>query len=875
MAQTIDERLQSVYSKWENKGPGPRNDKAYQDVRSTGQQAWKAKQIEAGPMPVRRYNNRYRNSYRSNYLPPPVNRGTLIAPFKSSPSIYPVVDKRPFMGRCCSCMPNSKNNLYEEDTAGKGLRNILAVEGLSRCSGILSRTFHRLFYGLRANTGFVYPDVQSEVLGHNRVIDAIQRTVLEDEGISDPDELEAKQWTTASKKYQKRAKALFNQMKSCISNVMIQLVGWTLHIVLRRLLASLVVHRGQMESVQKACQSNLPVIFLPNHICHLDYMLLTFVLYNYDIRPPHVAAGENLSMPVIGPILNACGGYFIRRRLDGKCQTGRKDMIYRAVLHTYMQELLSKKQYFEFFVEGGRSRSGKVIFPKGGLLSVVVHSYLDGSIPDAYIVPVSISYDGMTDGNFVREQLGQPKLRENLWRAVSGLWRFASGFYGHVRINYSQPFSLKEYMQVSQSYDYSNQKLCQWESDPDSPCDLEPDSPIQSPGTGILAPCGSNTSLSGSDILGDGMRQTIQGLAVHVVNNVFTCQAIMSTHFVAFLLLTKFRKGVSFEKFVLQFESLRDEVLSKRRDVGFSGKSRDVIMHACGILSHNLVTLQTKDKKRRPSDGVNNNEDLWIAPVTTLPRMIELNFFANPLNSLYATESILALTLNTLVTEEQWNQRGHELKVVISRKALLNNATDLCILFQYEFVLRPPCKSWEAVLLDALDELLASEVLISDEEDTGPADQRKWAQRFSKSLSMGESDSEEEMEVDELYVVNLVSAYSTEKLHHLQSVVAPFLETYQVVACSLMDLGDNPMTEQDFVKAAHNKLKCRVDSGIASYAEGATLDITKNALNSFKQIGAVVLNDNELFVPGNNTDKIDELTGVIESYRPLWTVSEL
>ena len=74
-------------------------------------------------------------------------------------------------------------------------------------------------------------------------------------------------------------------------------------------------------------------------------------------------------------------------------------------------------------------------------------------------------------------------------------------------------------MQVSQSYDYSNQKLCQWESDPDSPCDLEPDSPIQSPGTGILAPCGSNTSLSGSDILGDGMRQTIQGLAVHVVNS--------------------------------------------------------------------------------------------------------------------------------------------------------------------------------------------------------------------------------------------------------------------------------------------------------------------------------------------------------------------
>lgn len=118
-------------------------------------------------------------------------------------------------------------------------------------------------------------------------------------------------------------------------------------------------------------------------------------------------------------------------------------MLYRAVLHTYLVESLRAGHNIEFFIEGGRTRTGKPCMPKVGILSVILDAYMDRTIEDALIVPVSMNYERLVDGNFVREQLGQPKKMETFGTAIGAIWATLMGNYGIVKVDFSQPFSLR------------------------------------------------------------------------------------------------------------------------------------------------------------------------------------------------------------------------------------------------------------------------------------------------------------------------------------------------------------------------------------------------------------------------------------------------
>lgn len=79
----------------------------------------------------------------------------------------------------------------------------------------------------------------------------------------------------------------------------------------------------------------------------------------------------------------------------------------------------------------------------GGLLSIIVDAYFKGTIEDALLVPISINYDRLVDGNFTREQLGEPKQPETLWGTISAIFKTITSFYGLMRVDFNQPFSLK------------------------------------------------------------------------------------------------------------------------------------------------------------------------------------------------------------------------------------------------------------------------------------------------------------------------------------------------------------------------------------------------------------------------------------------------
>ena len=139
--------------------------------------------------------------------------------------------------------------------------------------------------------------------------------------------------------------------------------------------------------------------------------------------------------------MRGLGAFFIKRRIDPV--QGRKDRLYRATLHTFIMECLRAGHNIEFFVEGGRTRTGKPCMPKGGILSVIVDAYMDGTIEDALLIPMSINYERLVDGNFVREQLGQPKKMETFKSAIQAMWTTLMGNYGIVKLDICQPFSLR------------------------------------------------------------------------------------------------------------------------------------------------------------------------------------------------------------------------------------------------------------------------------------------------------------------------------------------------------------------------------------------------------------------------------------------------
>ncbi|MBC7172412.1 MAG: 1-acyl-sn-glycerol-3-phosphate acyltransferase, partial [Polyangiaceae bacterium] len=180
------------------------------------------------------------------------------------------------------------------------------------------------------------------------------------------------------------------------------------------------------------------VVYLPSHKSHVDYLVLSFVLYVNALLPPLIAAGENLSFFPLGPILRRGGAFFIRRSFSGQ-------KLYAALVDAYMRKLIVEGYGIEFFIEGGRSRTGKLLPPKYGLLSMVVDAALLMKTRKVYFAPISIGYERIIEErSYVHELSGGEKQKEN----VGGLIEASSGVlrskYGRLYVQFGEVISFEE-----------------------------------------------------------------------------------------------------------------------------------------------------------------------------------------------------------------------------------------------------------------------------------------------------------------------------------------------------------------------------------------------------------------------------------------------
>ncbi len=203
----------------------------------------------------------------------------------------------------------------------------------------------------------------------------------------------------------------------------------------RKMYQDILIDEPGLDRLREASKDGT-LVLLPNHRSHVDYIILSKLFHDAKMPVPLVAAGDNLNFFPAGPILRRAGAFYLRRSFRG-------DRLYAAVLEAYVRRLIREGHPLEFFLEGGRSRTGRLLPAKRGLLAMVVDSALGGGRP-VYFCPIAINYERVPEEHaYVRELTGASKERED----ARGLLRSARVLrqnYGHLSVEFAAPIALED-----------------------------------------------------------------------------------------------------------------------------------------------------------------------------------------------------------------------------------------------------------------------------------------------------------------------------------------------------------------------------------------------------------------------------------------------
>lgn len=199
---------------------------------------------------------------------------------------------------------------------------------------------------------------------------------------------------------------------------------------------------NHIEQVQELAPGH-EVIYVPCHRSHIDYLLLSYLLFRNGLTPPHIAAGINLNMPVIGSLLRRGGAFFMRRTFKG-------NPLYTAVFNEYLHTLFTKGFPVEYFVEGGRSRTGRMLQPRPGMLAITLRSFLRSSRTPIVFVPVYIGYERVLEGRtYLGELRGASKKKESIFDIFKVIGALRQRF-GEVYVNFGEPIHLNGFLDQQQ-----------------------------------------------------------------------------------------------------------------------------------------------------------------------------------------------------------------------------------------------------------------------------------------------------------------------------------------------------------------------------------------------------------------------------------------
>lgn len=384
------------------------------------------------------------------------------------------------------------------------------------------------------------------------------------------------------------------------------------------------------------------LIFLPRHTSHIDYVSLHLVCYRLGLTLPVVVAGDNLNFPVVGTFLQTLGAMWLRRSFGD-------DALYPTLVQSYIDTMMQQGYNLECFIEGTRSRTGKLLGPKFGILSFYLDSLLSGRVQDAYIVPVSMQYDRVIEvDSFVTELLGKPKQKENLADFLSASSLLALNF-GRIECRFQEPWSLR---------DFINEQRARIPKE--------------------TSPRESRTRI-------------LRTLGYRVLSDINNVSVVMPTALVGTVLLTLRGRGVGKAELIRRVEWLCRRITANGGQVSdFQGMSTsEVVDRALNVLGSQLVGTVP---------GL--AEETYYAV-----DRFQLSFYRNMTIHLFISEALLAAGIYTRV-----KQGGGFASQSIPEPDLIENVTFLSQLFRGEFIF-PAGQGLRHNVEDAMAGLLRDNVL--------------------------------------------------------------------------------------------------------------------------------------------------------------------
>ncbi|EYB89956.1 hypothetical protein Y032_0225g2758 [Ancylostoma ceylanicum] len=449
-----------------------------------------------------------------------------------------------------------------------------------------------------------YPRVYEEVVTSDRV-NAVMRAE------------QARNPSVSLYEIKRKVSRFYYEIRATLSRFICKICGYLLFKVFRRLMTRLLVCPQQMKRLIDAEKTGTPLVYLPLHRSHLDYLLITWTSWHFGLRLPHIASGDNLNLSGLGWLLRATGAFFIRRRID-EHDEGGKDAVYRAVLHSYIEQLLKKGLPIEFFLEGTRCRFGKPLLPKHGLISNVVTAVQQKVISDCYLVPVSYTYDNVAEGVFLDELMGIPKKRESVLGIATAVVK-SFGMpkrCGAVRIHYGNPVLLSDYINALHEALISREVMPQLSRIPHSFSYRE------------LVPWHTRHREKADD------RSLIRAIGYHVLYEAQSIVSISLVSIVSALLMCKFRQSVAVEVLSADCQWLCDQIVRDGSDVMGWHKGE-----TCGRNAVEYALQYLRDSVERfvdPDAGVDN-----VVVINTHRQLVNLAFSKNALVPLFALRSAI------------------------------------------------------------------------------------------------------------------------------------------------------------------------------------------------------------------------------------------
>lgn len=260
--------------------------------------------------------------------------------------------------------------------------------------------------------------------------------LLQSKAIEKAVEDEARSKKISHEKAQQNAVEMMEEIAANFSYEAIRVTDRVMGWLWSRLYQGINVNGG--ERVRQLAQDGHEIVYVPCHRSHMDYLLLSYVLYHQGLVPPHIAAGINLNFWPAGPIFRRLGAFFIRRTFKG-------NKLYSTVFREYLGELFTRGYSVEYFVEGGRSRTGRLLDPKTGTLAMTLQAMLRGGNRPITLVPIYIGYEHVMEvGTYAKELRGAAKEKEGFMQMVRGLRKLRNLGQGYV--NFGEPLPLVNYL---------------------------------------------------------------------------------------------------------------------------------------------------------------------------------------------------------------------------------------------------------------------------------------------------------------------------------------------------------------------------------------------------------------------------------------------